>query len=164
MIDRRAGKVGQPYARFGICGKPHVWGRSGKVRHQRNSIHSDRCGDARKLEQRGRYIDGPNHIGTGSAAFEPRIDDEQRHPVAHVAAHAITLSPGVVLEELHSVIRINHNYGVLSQATRANVLDDAPYLVIKIAYATIIEIDDLRKIEFLPAIALAPNDLPGIGE
>ena len=93
-----------------------------------------------------------------------RIADHQRNARAEIADRRIALAPGIVLEELHAVVGIDHDDRVVGEPAGVEVTQHAADFIVELRDAAVIEIDDLIEVEFFLRRALAADDFERIGQ
>ena len=164
MRIRQAGNRRDPDAGFteGI-----EFGAGAVRRKAAREGHAVQAGDGRRadeFEQRGGKIDRAHHLVHLAACRVAWRADDERDARAEVADRGIALSPGVVLEELHAMVGIDDDDGVVGQTAGLQVRQHLADFVVEFRHAAVVQVDDLIEIELFPGRALATDDLERIGE
>ena len=68
-----------------------------------------------------------------------------------IADSRVALAPGVVLEELHAVVGIDDDDGVVGEPAGVEVTQHLAHFVVEFGHAAVVQIDDLVEVEFLLA-------------
>ena len=103
-------------------------------------------------------------MGYLSRPANPRIGDDDRDPRRKIPDGRVSLSPGLVLEELEAVVTEDDDNGVVGQFTNVEIGEDAGDLIVEISHAAVVKIDDLLEVELRLRLGLGPDDLPRIAQ